>query len=422
MSHELLPGMVERKWGRIINVASVSGFMPGGLRLATYTSTKAFLIPFSEALNFELEGTGVNVTALCPGFIKTELFVNSGLTDVRDSVPSFMWLEPDRVAAEGFRAVMERNPVHVSGLPNQLIVTAAKFVPRALLRERSRLFHRSAHKKVATATRTGKRGDHTRENPIALVTGASAGIGASFAEQLASEHYDVILVARRKELLEERCEDLRKRFGVKAELIAQDMTDPNAIERIRDHCAGRPIDVLVNNAGYPMTELFHKMSWSAIEAGVQILVKSVVHLSHAFLPDMIARGSGTIINVASMAGFEPGSYRSSLYSSSKAFVIAFSESVNSELEGTGVTMTAVCPGFTKTEWTMKNRLKNSSVPDMFWMESEAVVEKGLADARRGSPVSVVSTPALRVVSTLFQVGPRNFVGRFLSKKRRGMAV
>jgi short-subunit dehydrogenase len=200
------------------------------------------------------------------------------------------------------------------------------------------------------------------------------------------------------------------------------MTDPKAVERIRAHCAGRAVDVLVNNAGYPMTELFHQMSWASVEAGVQILVKSVVHLSHAFLPEMVARGSGTIINVASMAGFEPGSYRSSLYSSSKAFVIAFSESVNSELEGTGVTMTAVCPGFTKTEWTMKNRLKNSSVPDIFWMESDRVVEKGLADARRGAPVSVVSTPALRMVSTLFQVGPRNFVGRFLSKKRRGMAV
>jgi short-subunit dehydrogenase len=420
MTHEFLPGMIERRWGRIVNVSSVSGFMPGGLRLATYTSTKAFLIPFSEALNFELEGTGVNVSALCPGFIKTELFVNSGLTDVRDSVPSFMWLEPERVAEEGVRAVMKRVPVHISGLPNRLIVVASKVVPRALLRERSRILHRSAHGKVASAK--ADRGGSADGNPLALVTGASAGIGASFAKQLAKQGHDVILVARRKDLLEERAQDLAKRYGVRTHVIVQDMTDANAVENIVGRCEGRRVDVLVNNAGYPMTELFHQMKWSSVTAALQILVKSVVHLSHAFLPEMVARGAGTIINVASMAGFEPGSYRSSLYSSSKAFVIAFSESVHCELEGTGVTMTAVCPGFTKTEWTTKNQLKNSSVPKIFWMESDRVVEEGLAAAQRGAPVSVVGTPALRMVSTLFQVGPRAVVGRFLSSKRRGMAV
>jgi short-subunit dehydrogenase len=140
LTHEMLPAMIARGWGRVINVSSMSGLMPGGVRLATYTSTKSFLVPFSEALDFELDGTGVRVTALCPGFIRTELFRNGGIEDVSDAVPGFMWLEPERVAEEGLRAALKGKPIQISGLPNQLIAAASRFVPRALLRERSRIF------------------------------------------------------------------------------------------------------------------------------------------------------------------------------------------------------------------------------------------------------------------------------------------
>jgi len=420
MTHRFTPPMVERGWGRVINVASMSGFMPGGVRLATYTSAKAFLIPFSEALNLELEGTGVNVTAICPGFMRTDLFVNSGLEDVRDSVPWFLWLDPGRVADEAVRAASRGKPVHVSGLPNRLILAAAKVTPRALLRERTRILHRSAR-----ATNGTSNGGHDRAAggpKAALVTGASAGIGASFAETLAREGYDVVLVARRREVLEQKAADLSRRFGVRTHVLVQDLSERGAPDAIVAACQqlGWPIDVVVNNAGYPVNELFLKMPWADVDAALQILVRSVAQLTHAFLPGMIARKWGRVINVASLAGFEPGSYRSTLYSSAKACVIAFSESVDAEVEPSGVRVTALCPGFTKTEWASKNNLASGSVPEMLSMESDDVARQGFEAARRGSAVTVVGTAPQRLISAVFRLGPRRTIGRLLSNKRRKM--
>ena len=422
LTHLVLPGMIQQKWGRIINVASMSGFMPGGVRLATYNATKTFLIPFSEALNFELRPTGVRVTAVCPGFMRTDLFVNSSLTGVSDSVPNFMWTEPDRVADGGFRAVMKGIPVYVPGLVNRAIVTAAKFIPRKLLRERTRIFHRAEHKKLASSTPTAVSGSTLQR--VALVTGATTGIGASFSTILAKEGFDIILVARREEMIKQRASELANSYGVKTHGIVQDLTDPHAVEAILAQCKaiGRPVDVLVNNAGYPLTELFHRMTWAEVEAALQIYVISVVRLTHALLPGMISRGWGKVINIASMAAFEPGSYRSSLYSSSKAFVTTFSESIAAELKGTGVSVTAVCPGFTKTEWTARNKLQNASVPNLLWMESDEVARAGFDAAMRGAPLSIVGTFPLRIISTMFQLAPRRFVGSFLSRKRRAIAL
>jgi short-subunit dehydrogenase len=418
-THRFVPAMIERGWGRVINVASVSGFMPGGVRLATYTSTKAFLIPFSEGLNLELEGTGVSVTAICPGFMRTDLFVNSNLTDVSDVVPGFMWSEPDRVADQAVRAAMKGSPLHVSGLPNRLLLAAAKVTPRALWRERTRILHRKAYGKNGVA---GGAAQGAAAKRAALVTGASAGIGASFAETLAAEGYDVVLLARRQSLLEERAADLRRRFGVQAHVIVEDLTRREAVDAIVAECErlGWPIDVLVNNAGYPVNELFCQMTWPEVDAALQILVRSVYQLTRAFLPGMVERKWGRVINVASMAGFEPGSYRSTLYSSSKAAVIAFSESVNAEVEATGVSVTALCPGFTKTEWASKARLAPGSVPKALMMESADVARIGFEAARRRVAVSEVGTPAQRLLSVAFRLAPRHALGRFLSNRRKAM--
>jgi short-subunit dehydrogenase len=422
MCHRFLPPMIERGWGRIINVSSVSGFMPGGARLATYNAAKAFLIPFSEAIGFELAGTGVQVTALCPGFMKTEVFSSSGLTDVRDSVPAFMWLDPARVADEAVRAVMQGRPVRISGLPNRLIVTVAKFVPRALLRARTRIFHAAAH--------PSRRGSHAPNGvsvsgkAAALVTGASAGIGASFSELLARRGFDLVLVARRGDILRNRAAELSRRYGVRAHVIVQDLTTPRAAENIAAECErlGWPIDILVNNAGYPVTELFHRMAWHEVDAALSILVRSVVELTHRFVPKMVERGSGKVINIASMAAFQAGSYRSSLYSSSKVFVVGFSESIAAELAGTGVTVTTLCPGFTRTEWFSKNRLDSVSIPDFLWMESDAVAEAGFEAARRGATIAILGTPALRTIYALVRLAPRRVVGSMLSNKRKSMGA
>jgi len=422
MSHVFLPGMIRRGWGRIINVASVSGFMPGGIRLATYNAAKAFLIPFSESLDFELAGSGVRVTAVCPGFMRTSLFVNSGLTDVRDSVPRFMWLDPDQVADRGFHSVMNGHSVFVAGNLNRLIVTAAKFLPRSLLRERSRIFHRSVHGRRTSRGQASEKELGRRR--VALVTGATSGIGASVADVLAERNHDLILVARREEVLRRRAAELTGRHGIEVRVIVQDLTNPDAVQAIWEQCQdfGWPVDVLVNNAGYPVTELFSQMSLSEVQAVMHISTRAIVQLTHTLMPGMIARGWGKVINVASMAAFEPGSYRSSLYSSSKAFLVGFSESIAAELDGTGVSVTAVCPGFTKTGWAAKNRLDNASVPGLLWMESEAVARAGVDAAMRGRSVKVVGTFPLRIISTLLQMAPRHLVGSLLSRKRRGMAA
>jgi len=425
LCHRFLPPMIKRGWGRIINVASVSGFMPGSVQLATYNAAKAFLIPFSEAIGYELAGTGVHVTAICPGFMKTDIFVSSGLTDVGASVPAFMWLDPSQVADDAVEAVMNGVPVRVSGLPNRLIVTASKFLPRALLRERSRILH-------AVAYRSGSAGGHRSAKPgisdpgrtAALVTGASSGIGASFSEILARQGFDLVLVARRDDILRRRALELSGRYGIRTHVIVKDLTDPSAAEYITSQCErlGWRIDLLVNNAGYPVTGLFHQMSWPEVDAALNILVKSVVELTHRLVRKMVERGSGKVINVASMAAFEPGSYRSSLYSSSKAFLVGFSESIAAELKGTGTSVTVLCPGFTKTEWSIRNKLDNNAVPGLLWMESDAVAEAGLDAASRGVTVAVVGTPALRAIYALFRIAPRRVVGRMLSRKRKRMAA
>jgi short-subunit dehydrogenase len=401
LTHRFLPGMLERRWGRIVNVASMSGFMPGGVRLATYNASKTFLIPFTEALDFELRGTGVRATAVCPGFTKTEFYVASDTHDVRDSVPAFMWLEPDKVAGDGIAAAMRGKPIQITGLPNQAIATAAKFVPRKLLRDRTRVLHRKAHDEMAAIGPGTSAGGPRR---AAVVTGASSGIGASFAELLAREGFDLVLVARREEVLKERADGLARRHGIRAHAFRLDLAEQSACEALLAECdrLSWPVEVLVNSAGYPANQLFARMAWTDVAAVLQVLFNSIVHLTHAFVRRMIARGSGRIINVASLAAFEPGSYRSTLYSSAKAAVVAFSESVDSELEGTGVHVSALCPGFTRTEWASKSGVDESSVPRALWMDSDAVAALGLAGARRGDPVVVAGTPAQRLVTKVLQ--------------------
>jgi short-subunit dehydrogenase len=351
--------------------------------------------------------------------MKTEIFAASGLPEIETSVPSFLWEDPARVAAEAYRAVEEGRPVYIPGIPNNVIVTMAKFVPRAILRERTRVLHGRAHLNLFSLPGRPKvnapPGKHA-----ALVTGATAGIGRSFCDALAREGFDVVMVARREDLLRRAAEEIAKNHGVKTHTIVADLTDPASIERIRAEAdrLGWPIDVLVNNAGFPVTELFHRMDWPQVDGILQLYVKAVVALTHIFVPGMVARGWGRVINVASTAGFEPGSYRSSLYSSSKAFVIAFTESISHELEGTGVSATALCPGFTRTEWFEKNKLKNDYVPGVFWMSSDHVASEGLQDAMRSVPVTIVATPLLKAFITMLNMAPRRALGRYISNKRK----
>ncbi len=191
----------------------------------------------------------------------------------------------------------------------------------------------------------------TGERRTALVTGASAGIGAALARVFAEHGFDAVLVARRREHLEELAAELESACGVRARALPADLSDPAAPRRISDTLReeGVDVDVLVNNAGYALREGFCESSWEDHAAFLQVMGISVAELCHRFLPGMKERGYGRIVNVSSLAVFAP-EVAGSLYRAVKAFVVSLSEALAMELEGTGIHVTALCPGFTVTEF------------------------------------------------------------------------
>jgi len=229
----------------------------------------------------------------------------------------------------------------------------------------------------------------------ALVTGASAGLGAEFAEQLAARELDLLLVARREGLLKEQARALSERHGVDVAILAADLTDPEAPDRIADFAAQRSlqIDYLVNNAGCAGPNLLDRdtpgSEWPAQAAFLELMMTSVAHLCHLFIPPMRARGFGRVLNVASFAGRIARSAGAN-YGPSKAYLIALSEELALELRGSGVHVCALCPGFVHTEFhetaglmEMKNGL-----PGWAWYDAETIVREGLEAVERGRTIRV----------------------------------
>jgi hypothetical protein len=243
----------------------------------------------------------------------------------------------------------------------------------------------------------------------ALVTGESAGIGRAFAQVLAEEGFSLVLTARREERLEALARDLQRDQGVDARVLAADLGDPSAPPRLREalHSQGISIDVLVNNAGFGSRGAFDERPWYEHAAMIQVLVTAVAHLTHLLLPDMVERRWGRILNVASLAGLLPGAPKRTLYGAAKAFVIKFSEALSLEHLGDGVHVTAVCPGFTYSEFhdVVGTRGKVAKLPDFLWMDAMTVARQGYAAAERGDPV-YVNGLANRAVSLLGKLAPR----------------
>lgn len=183
----------------------------------------------------------------------------------------------------------------------------------------------------------------------ALITGASSGIGAELARLCAGDGYDLILVARRADRLRDLAASLEGRCCVKARCITADLSDPAAPQAVFDALGGAPVDVLINNAGIGLRGPFAELDWIAEAALMQVNMLAPVHLTRLFLPGMIRRRTGRVLNVASTAAFVPGPFMA-LYYASKAFLLSFSEAVANELKGTGVTATVLCPGPTTTEF------------------------------------------------------------------------
>ena len=250
--------------------------------------------------------------------------------------------------------------------------------------------------------------------PTALVTGASAGIGHEFSRQLAARGHDVVLVARDQARLEAVAAELKSRYAVAAEVLVADLSDRSALQRVADRVRDpeRPVDVLVNNAGYGHRRSFLSNDLAAEEAAFDVLTRAVLVLSHAAGVAMRERGSGTIINVSSVAGF----IASGSYSAAKAWVTTFSEGLASELAGSGVTVTALCPGFTNTEFQERAGISKPG-PGFLWLDPVQLVSDCLDDVGRGRVVSVPGVQYKAIVG-LLRVVPRSVVRRRARLVRR----
>jgi short-subunit dehydrogenase len=265
----------------------------------------------------------------------------------------------------------------------------------------------SGRRAAATAKRApkeGGRGSGRRERRLALVTGASSGIGEAFARALGSAGWDLALVARRRQRLAALSRELEAAHGVRAEPIAADLATSEGLRAVTTRLSrARSLALLVNNAGLGDFMPFAESAWPRGESEIRVNVMAATRLTHAALPGMIRRGRGAVINVSSTAGFTPCP-RFALYGATKAFLNSFTEALHLELRGTGVRVQALCPGLTHTEIFERAGGDTSDLPGFLWMEPSDVVAESLAALERGE---VICVPGLgnRALASLARMLP-----------------
>lgn len=240
----------------------------------------------------------------------------------------------------------------------------------------------------------------------ALVTGATSGIGHAFCRELAEAGSNLVIVARHRARLENVSDELRARYSIKVEILAADLSKRTQLRRVADRVADRerPIDLLVNNAGFAMSKSLLRGDLADEEAMLDVLCRAVLVLSREGALSMKERGRGHIINVSSVAGFLPmGSY-----SAAKAWVTVFTEALARELDGSGVSATALCPGFTHTEIYQRADIDMTRLPQAMWLDADSVVRGCLQDVRAGK---IISVPGLqyKVIAGLAQVVPHGLL-------------
>ncbi len=248
-----------------------------------------------------------------------------------------------------------------------------------------------------------------RPDTTALVTGATAGLGAEFARQLAEQGHQLVLVARDAGRLQAKATELERLYSIRTEVLAADLVDDAGVAAVvaRLSDPARPVEILVNNAGIGLLHSFAENDIAEEKRHLKLHVETAMELTHAALQGMLTRGSGRVINVASVAAFLPRE----TYSAAKAWLVSFSRWANLAYSGRGIKVTAVCPGFTHTEFHDRMGMDKTGTPRWMWLQADQVVREGLADNEHGKAVSIPSlrykmlTAVTRVLPSRLLAGP-----------------
>ena len=240
----------------------------------------------------------------------------------------------------------------------------------------------------------------------ALVTGATAGIGESFTRLLAAKDFNLVLVARDEARLHERAAGLKEKFGAESVVIVADLATEAGCAKVEDYIRANEIEVLINNAGFGINKAFTISDLAKEEEVLKVLVRTPMRLMHVVLPAMKERNSGVVINVSSVASFIAGG----AYSASKAYLTVLSESLSTELSATNIKVSALCPGFTRTEFHQRGRMKMAGLPNFMWLNSDVLVAKAWKDAVAGKPVSIPGWQYKTLVG-IISLLPRSIVRR-----------
>ena len=240
----------------------------------------------------------------------------------------------------------------------------------------------------------------------ALVTGATAGIGESFTRLLAAEGFNLILVARDEVRLSERAAGLKEKYGADSIVIVADLATESGCAKVEDYIASTDVEVLINNAGFGINKPFTMSDIAKEEELLKVLVRTPMRLMHVALSKMKERNSGVVINVSSVASFIAGG----TYSASKSYLTVLSESLHTELSATNIKVSALCPGFTRTEFHQRGRMKMAGLPQFMWLNADALVAKAWKDAFAGKPISIPGWQYKLLVGVISLV-PRSLVRR-----------
>ena len=235
----------------------------------------------------------------------------------------------------------------------------------------------------------------------ALVTGASAGIGAEFTEQLAQEGYDIVLVSRDEARLKIRAEYLEKKYQISCEVLTADLSKRDKLKIVEARLHQGGIEFLVNNAGFGINKRFADGDIERENENLEVLVNAVMRLTHAALPYMRTHKRGYIVNVSSVASWITGS----TYSASKSWVTVFSEYLSVDLVDEGIHVTALAPGFTHTEFHQRGKMNMSGLPKLLWLDADRVVAHGIRAVKRGKAISIPGKQ-YQLIYLLLRILPR----------------